>query len=168
MGFNPGPLSETDKRLVRAAARTHLATGLTIEAHTGPNVEAAKTQLALLAQEGVSPEAWIWVHANQVLSLPDLEDAAILGAWISLDGVSESSAERHIALVVALAEADLLARVLLSHDAGWYRVGEPDGGEYRPHTAAFTHVLPALRTRLGESAVTQILVGNPSRALARR
>ena len=67
-----------------------------------------------------------------------------------------------------LADAGLLDRVLLSHDAGWYRVGEPDGGEYRPHTAIFAHLLPQLRSRLGDAAVTELFTRNPARALAKR
>lgn len=167
IGVDSGPLSAIDRKLVEAAAITCKATGLPIAAHTGDGV-AAHAEMDVLDSAGVPLDAFIWVHAQSETDTASIVRGAKRGAWISLDGVSESSAERHVALVVALADAGLLARVLLSHDAGWYRVGEPDGGEYRPHTAAFTHVLPALRTRLGESAVTQILVGNPSRALARR
>lgn len=167
IGVDSGPLSAIDRKLVEAAAITCKATGLPIAAHTGDGL-AAHAEMDVLDSTGVALDAFIWVHAQSETDTASIVRGAKRGAWISLDGVSESSAERHVALVVALADAGLLAHVLLSHDAGWYRVGEPAGGEYRPHTAAFTHVLPALRTRLGESAVTQILVGNPARALARR
>ena len=36
IGVDSGTLSEVDRKLVQAAARTHLKTGLTIAAHTGP------------------------------------------------------------------------------------------------------------------------------------
>jgi phosphotriesterase-related protein len=167
IGVDSGPLSAIDRKLVEAAALTCKATGLPIAAHTGDGV-AAHAEMDVLDSAGVALDAFIWVHAQSEADTAVIVRGAKRGAWVSLDGVSESSADRHIALVVALADAGLLTRVLLSHDAGWYRVGEPGGGEYRPHTAAFSHVLPALRTRLGESAVTQILVSNPARALARR
>ena len=51
--------------------------------------------------------------------------------------------EAHVEAVVDLARRDRLDRVLVSQDAGWYHVGEPAGGEYRP-----LHV-PVRRVRAG-------------------
>ena len=62
----------------------------------------------------------------------------------------------------------LLGRVLLSHDAGWYHVGEPGGGEFRPYTTLLHSAwIPALAGRgLTEDEIRQMLVGgNPRRAL---
>lgn len=56
-------LSVQDEKLVRAAARTHLKTGLTIVSHTGPDAPAF-AQLKILEEEGVSPDAWVWTHAQ--------------------------------------------------------------------------------------------------------
>ena len=39
----------------------------------------------------------------------------------------------------------LLGRVLLSHDAGWYHVGEPGGGDFRPFDTLLGSFLPRLR-----------------------
>lgn len=167
IGVDSGPLSTIDRKLVEAAAITCKATGLPIAAHTGDGV-AAHGEMDVLAAAGVPLDAFIWVHAQSERDDEVIARGARRGAWVSLDGVSESSAARHVALVTRLADAGLLDRVLLSHDAGWYRVGEPDGGEYRPHTAIFTHVLPTLRSRLGETAVTQLLTRNPARALVKR
>ena len=62
--------------------------------------------------------------------------------------------------------AGRLDRVLLSHDAGWYHVGEPDGGTYRPHDTLFTTLVPRLRTRgFTQPEIQQLLVENPRRAL---
>jgi len=56
-------LSVMHQKLVKAAALTHLKTGLTIASHTG---EAAGLwpQLTILQEMGVSPKAFIWVHAQ--------------------------------------------------------------------------------------------------------
>ena len=68
-----------------------------------------------------------------------------------------------------LAGRDLLDRVLVSQDAGWYHVGEPEGGDYRPHTFLFDAFVPALRARgLGEADIRTLLVENPARAFAIR
>ena len=57
------PLTNAQRKIIEAAALTHLATGLTIAVHTG-NGEAAKEQLTILNSYGVSPSARIWVHAQ--------------------------------------------------------------------------------------------------------
>ena len=54
IGVDTGPLSEVDAKLVRAAARVHQRTGLTIASHTGPGVP-AMAQIDLLEELGVSP-----------------------------------------------------------------------------------------------------------------
>ena len=60
----------------------------------------------------------------------------------------------------------LLGRVLLSHDAGWYHVGEAGGGEFRPYTTLFTRMVPALeQAGLTKDEISAILVDNPRRAL---
>lgn len=51
------------KKLVQAAALTHLETGLAIMSHTGPE-KPAFDQISILAEYGVSPEAFIWTHAQ--------------------------------------------------------------------------------------------------------
>lgn len=167
IGVDAGPLSPIDGKLVEAAALTHLATGLPIASHTGDGI-AAHAEMDLLDAAGVSLDAFIWVHAQNEHDPAVIVRGARRGAWISLDGVSPQSAERHLALVTALADAGVLDRVLLSHDAGWYRVGEPDGGEYRPHTSLFDDLLPVMRTRLGDAAITRVLEHNPARALGLR
>ncbi len=167
IGVDAGRLSPIDARLVEAAALTHLATGLPIASHTGDG-EAAHDEMDLLDSLGVPLDAFIWVHAQNEADTSIVVDGARRGAWISLDSVSPGSAGSYATRVTALADAGMLNRVLLSHDAGWYRVGEPQGGAYRPHTSIFDDLLPTIRTRLGEAAVTQLLERNPARALGLR
>ncbi|HVR35009.1 MAG TPA: hypothetical protein VMS21_04080 [Methylomirabilota bacterium] len=63
----------------------------------------------------------------------------------------------------------LANRVLLSHDAGWYHVGEPGGGQYRSHETLFTQFLPALRrSGFREEELDQMLVRNPADAFGIR
>jgi phosphotriesterase-related protein len=68
-----------------------------------------------------------------------------------------------------MAQHGLLHRVLLSHDAGWYSVGEPNGGRFRPYTALFEQLLPALRKAgLSDEAIHRLTVRNPAQAFAIR
>jgi phosphotriesterase-related protein len=59
-----------------------------------------------------------------------------------------------------MAAAGLLGRTLVSQDAGWYRVGEPGGGEFRPFTYIYTDFLP----RLDAPQVSLLMWENPRRA----
>ena len=168
IGVDAGPLSQVDAKLVRAAAITHKATGLPIAAHTGNGV-AALEEIDILEGDGVPPSSFIWVHAH---SEPDgalHQKAAARGAWVEFDGLAPKSVDRHVALVLAMRQAGRLDRVLVSHDAGWYHVGEPDGGEFRAFDTLFTAFVPALKAAgLTEADVRQLLVDNPRRALAPR
>lgn len=164
IGMDAGPLSEQARKLVQAAARTHRASGLTIAAHSGNHV-AAQEEMAILRAEGVAPAAWIWVHAQNATDEAVLTAAGRAGAWLSFDGISPRSLSRHVALVTAMKREGLLGQVLVSHDAGWYRPGEPDGGQYRGYDVLFRGFLPALRKEgFAAAEIRQITEANPARA----
>lgn len=165
IGVDPEP-SEVDMRLLEAAALTHRKTGLTIASHTGPGA-AARKQIERLEQMGVSPSAFIWVHA-QVEDDPSLHVwAAERGAWVEFDGIAPDTVDQHVSFILHLRQKGLLGRVLVSHDAGWYQVGEPGGGTFREYTTLFTHLIPALRRAgFSEGEIEQLVAKNPQRALA--
>lgn len=171
-------LSAIHEKLIRAAARTHLQTGLTIVGHTGPE-SPAFAQLAVLQEEGVAPEAFVWTHAQG--GTPEAHvDLARQGAWVSLDGMgwmapdttSNSDAmtlPRYTDLILNLKAHDLLHRLLIAHDAGWYTHGEPDGGTYKPYTPIFDEVIPGLRSAgFTEPEIRQLLIENPQAAYSIR
>jgi phosphotriesterase-related protein len=168
IGTDAGPLPEINRKLVRAAARTHLATGLTIAAHTGNGV-AAMEQLAILKEEGVDPSAFIWVHAQNE-SDPSLHaKAAEQGAWVEFDGVAPATIDRHRELVLAMKGRGLLRKTLISHDAGWYHVGEPNGGEFRPFDTIMGTFLPEMKQAgLTDDEGRLLLEENPRAAFTMR
>ncbi len=164
LGFNGGRLSDAEQRLIRAAAIAHRETGLVIASHTGPAVSAFE-QLSELEATGVHPSAWIWVHAQAEEDLSRHVQAAERGAWISFDGVARDTISAHLDGVLRLRDAGLLDRVLVSHDAGWYHVGEAKGGEFRPYDTVFTAFVPALRAKgFTQAEIDAVFVGNPARA----
>ena len=168
IGVDSGSLSDVDRKLVQAAARTHLKTGLTIAAHTGPAV-AAFEELDVLAREGVDPSAWIWVHAHAERDRMRNVEAARRGAWIEFDALSPIRSERLVAFVLTMKEHGMLHRVLVSHDAGWYHVGEPDGGAFRPYDTMFSTFIPGLKNAgFTDAEIHQVLVTNPAEAFAVR
>jgi phosphotriesterase-related protein len=170
------PLSELHAKLVRAAAITHRETGLVIKSHTGGDIP-AMGQISLLIEENISPEAFIWTHAQNG-SLGAQVMAAWLGAWISLDGVNITGSDEdetpgnmdwYVERLSVLRKAGLLGRVLISHDAGWYDAGEPGGGGYRGYSDIHRHLLPALRDNgFTPEEIEMLVSSNPARAFAVR
>lgn len=164
IGMDAGPLAPVNRKLIEAAAQVHLASGLTIAAHTGDG-QAALQQLDVLQRAGVAASAWIWVHA-QTESNQDLHrQAAARGAWIEFDGVAPGSIEQHVQLVQNLDQAGYLHRILLSHDAGWYSVGEPRGGEFRAFDTLFTALRPAwIKAGYSDRQWQQLTADQPAKA----
>src|SRR4051794_18573491 len=168
LGADAGPLPEVHRKLVRAAARTHLGSGLTIAAHSGDGV-AALEALEILRTEGLAGSAFIWVHANAEADRRLHVRAAETGAWVEFDGIGPKEVDRHVDLVRSMKAAGLLGRVLLSHDAGWYHVGEPGGGAYRPYDTLMAEFVPALRAAgMSEAEVRRLTVENPRDAFGVR
>jgi phosphotriesterase-related protein len=156
-------LAPVHENLVRAAARTHLKTGLTINAHTGPDAT-AMAEVKILKEEGVDPSAFIWTHAQAGSQAVQVR-LAQEGAWISLDNVMTDNTDQYVDLLVNLKQHKLLDRVLISHDAGWYDVIQPDSIVFRGYTALFTDLRPALlRNGFTEDDWQLLTVRNPKEA----
>jgi len=163
-----GPLSELHKKLIRAAAITHLKTGLTICSHTGP-AGAALEQLEILQTMSVHPNAFVWVHAQSESDKSNHIKAARLGAWISLDGIGWGDFDNYVDSIARLKNESLLDRVLISHDAGWYKPGEPSGGEFKGYTNIFNELLPRLKEKgFSEADFDRLLIANPAEAMSIR
>jgi phosphotriesterase-related protein len=168
IGVDGGPLSDVHRKLVRAAAQTHLASGLTIAAHTGDGA-AAMDELETLKQEGVDASAFIWVHAQNERDPEVHVRAAAAGAWVEFDHVSPKDLDRHVQLVRTMKDRGLWHRVLVSHDAGWYEAGKPGGGHFRPFDTLFKEFLPALKEAgFSQTEIEQLLVVNPREAFTIR
>jgi len=158
------PLAPMQVKIIRAAALTSRETGLAIATHTG-YADQAEEVLGLLEREGIPPGRWIFVHAQAEPEPRRLITIARRGAWIELDGLSAESAEKHRLALMMLLEAGCADRVLLSHDSGWYHVGEPGGGEIRGYAYLPSAFLPALRKRgVDAETLRRICEVNPARA----
>ena len=158
------PLDPVHEKLVKAAAITHLKTGLIIASHTG-NAKGLWPQLKILEDYGVSPEAFIWVHAQQEENHENILRAAEMGTWISLDGMGWEI-EDHVEKIVLLKERGFSDRILISHDAGWFDP-QKEVQSVIPFTAIFDQVIPELKSR-GFTAddIHKLLTVNPARAFS--
>ena len=167
ISVNPGPLSNLHKKLVSAAAITHLATGLTICSHTGPATPAME-QIELLKEKSVDPSAFVWVHAQAEKDKSFHQKAAAMKSWISLDGIGWGDHENYVDSIDRLKKAGLLQRVLISHDAGWYKPDEPQAS-FTGFTDIFNKLIPILQSKgfSGED-LDQLLIRNPWEAFSIR
>ena len=164
---NEGDLKPVQRKIVRAAALTSKATGLTIASHT-PTGRAALQQLDILEEVGVSATHLVVVHAdgepNQQLHF----EIAARGAWLSYDGIRESNARQKLPLVLE-ALRRYPDQLLISQDAGWYHVGEPKGGEVVPFSWLPHSFVPMLtEAGVGQDEIDRLLIHNPARAFAIR
>ncbi len=138
-----GPLNELNRKVVEAACITHKATGLVIMSHTGPALPALQ-QLEILKEYGVDPSAFIWTHANNEKDWAKLLEAARMGVFIAFDGFAPDKVDEYLDFILYMKKHGQLPQVLLSHDAGWYSPGEPDGGNFRGYSDIETYLIPAM------------------------
>ncbi|MBT8205337.1 MAG: phosphotriesterase [Eudoraea sp.] len=156
------PMNPFHKKLVKAAAITHKATGLTIASHTG-KASALWPQLEILKASGVAPAAFVWIHAQAEEDDSEFLKAADAGCWISLDGMGWEL-DNHIEKILFAKENHFLDRLLISHDAGWYDPQKTEQ-EIQPYTNIFTEVYPRLKAMgFTDEEWNQLISINPAGA----
>ena len=63
----------------------------------------------------------------------------------------------------------MLNKVLISHDAGWYKPQEKNGGSFTGYINIFTELIPLLKKKgFTDNDMQQLLVKNPAEAFAIR
>ena len=168
IGVDAEHLSELHQKIVKAAALTHLQTGLTICSHTGIATPAFE-EIELLQKINVHPSAFVWTHAQAEQDKTLHVKAAKMGAWVSLDGIGWGDFEKYADTIENLRSEGMLNRTLISHDAGWYKPGEKEGGSFTGYTNIFKELIPLLKKReFTDNEIQQLLIKNPAEAFAIR
>ena len=163
-GVDSAPLTSVQRKIIDAAALTHLATGLTIGVHTG-NGDAAEEQLDILSKRGVAPSARIWIHAQNESDKTYHIKSAQRGGWISFDGVNPKTIQASVEYLKAMKGEGLLNSVLVSQDSGWYNVGEAKGGNYNNYNFIHTDFIPALKQNgFLQEEIDTVFISNPAKA----
>ena len=158
------PLEEINRKVVEAACITHKATGLVIISHTGPAVPAFQ-EIEILKENGIHPSAFIWTHANNEPDFSKHIQAAKMGAWIAFDKFTREETERFVQFALLMKKEGFLGKVLFSHDAGWYKPGEQNGGDFRGFTDIEEFLIPALeKSGLSQHDIYQLFTLNPAEA----
>ncbi len=165
ISVNPGKLLPVPQKLVQAAAKTSLATGLTIASHTANGV-AALEELDILEQEGVSLNKFIFVHAAGEGNQDFHFRVAERGAWVEYDSVNRGSSAQNLNLIKAMLEKSYGDRILISHDSGWYNVGQPKGGNINGFTYIPKDFVPLMKqSGIDQNIIDELLITNPAVAL---
>lgn len=161
---NSDSLHAMHQKLVKAAALTHLKTGLTIASHTG-KAKGLWPQLNILKVMGVSPESFIWVHAQEEDDSANYLKAAEMGCWISFDGLGWDL-EKHIEKILFAKRNGILDRILISHDSGWYDP-QKENQTIRPYTYIFKKLYPELKLHgFTDDEFKLLISANPSKAFS--
>ncbi|MGQ9729930.1 MAG: phosphotriesterase family protein [Candidatus Zipacnadales bacterium] len=167
IAVNPGELLPIQQKIVEAAALTSKATGLAIACHAGHG-SAALQALDILEAMHCPLERFIFVHADAEPDQGFHWQIAERGAWLEYDGIREENATQKLSPV-----REALSRyphqLLISQDAGWYHVGEPQGGIIVPFDWLPRHFLPMLRQKgISEEQIEELLRENAARAFTVR
>jgi phosphotriesterase-related protein len=88
-----------------------------------------------------------------------------MGVWIGFDNFNPDQLERYVEFAQLMKKEGLLDKILFSHDAGWYRPGEQNGGEFRGFTEIEEFLIPDLeKNGISQHDIYQIFTVNPAEA----
>lgn len=162
-------LTETETKILRAAAHAGKATHAIIGSHTIRGW-VVRNQLDILEEEGYTASRFIWIHTQ---ADPDFDlhlEMAKRGCWIEYDAIGNPNApsdETIIDYLKKLMDAGYEKQIMLSHDRGWYDAGNPDF-EPMPFTYISETFIPKMRDAgFDEQTIIQLTHINPFNAYAR-
>ena len=175
-GIKPGIIGEigldkqwvqgVEERVLRAAARAQVATGLAITTHTPPKM--SLEFLKIFQEEGVEPDRVVFGHLDGTLEMHELERVAATGAYIEFDLIGIdfiNSDERRAEFLAELVRLGHQDRLLVSQDMCSRSRFKTNGGHGYQHL--IDNFLPMLREEgVDEEAIHAMTHLNPARVLA--
>jgi phosphotriesterase-related protein len=167
VGTSLDRITAVEDRVLRAAARAHLATGAPISTDAERGTMALQ-QIAVVREEGVDPRRVIVGHLDAVLDEAQLRRVLETGAFVSFDRIGQASGASdrdRAAMVNRLVAAGYAARLLLSGDLGRRSYLKAYGGG--PGWSYLVEQFPLVLMDAGLDAPTvrRLFVDNPARAL---
>ena len=165
------PMDADERKVLRASARLHARTGLSIITHVSDGcARCALDQVDLFESAGVNLNHVVIGHLNDIEDQPTAAPLAIAkrGAYVGFDHSGRPDDPRlpeYVRTIMAVLEAGHEDRVCLSSDFASQKYLRRNGG---PGIAmVMTTMVPRLRKAgVKEATMHKILVENPRRALA--
>ena len=122
-----------------------------------------------MEEEKTPLSAFIWTHCQNEGNVDLFAEAAQKGVWLSLDGLGLRTSEQYIGWLQQLKQKNVLHKVLLSHDSGWYEPGKPGGGVIRSYAYLFSHFIQIMRENgFTDDEIELITEKNPQAAIGLR
>ena len=165
------PMDADERKVLRAAAKLHARTGLSIITHTSDGcARCALDQVDLFEEAGVNLNQVVIGHLNDIKDQPSVAPIAIAkrGAYVAFDHSGrpgDPRAQEYVRTIMAVLEAGHEDRVCLSADFASEKYLRKNGGP--GIDMMMTVAVPQLRQAgVNEATMHRILVENPRRALA--
>jgi phosphotriesterase-related protein len=167
------PMDPDERKVFRAAAKTHARTGLSISTHVSNGcAQCALDQVDLFESAGVSLDHVVIGHLNDIEDHPTAAPLAIAkrGAYVGFDHSGRPDDPRlpeYVRTIMAVLEAGHEDRVCLSSDFAFpsQKYLRKNGGP--GISMVMTTMVPRLKhAGVNDATLHRILVENPRRALA--
>jgi phosphotriesterase-related protein len=171
-------ITETNKKLLKMAAKLHENSGLPVITHSSCISQNGIEQQAILLDEGVDPNKLVIGHCGDTTDIDYLESILTNGSYIGLDrfGIDMLlSMDSRVDVCVELCEKGYEEQIVVSHDYNVYidwfpKETYPYFKEANLPMWSFHHLLVDIIPRLLEKGVSnkqveKITVGNPMKIL---
>jgi phosphotriesterase-related protein len=171
------PLTDNERKVLRAGARAQQATGASILVHPGRNQQAPAQILDVLADAGADVERVIMGHLDR--TVPDVDillDLARRGCYLEYDlfgwessnyplsDVDMPSDAQRIGYVQLLIDEGYVERIVLAQDICFKHRLTRYGGDGYHHI--LEHIVPRMRQKsISQEQIDTMVVANPARIL---
>jgi phosphotriesterase-related protein len=160
-------MTATERKVFRAIAKAHLATGLSIFTHTGIPGKAALEQLDILEDNGVKPDRIVIGHLGSMVD-PKVavhKEVCRRGAFVGFDRQGGPGDTQQVPMVMALIEAGFVNNLMFSSDlSSFNQTKAGKGGGYAKTWTIFAPKVKAAGAT--DEQIHTIMVDNPRRFLA--
>lgn len=165
------PMDPVERKVLRAVARLHRRTGLSIITHVSDGcARCALDQVDVYEQAGVNLRGLVIGHLNDIADRPTEAPLAIAkrGAYVAFDHSGKPDDPRlqeYVRTIMTIIDAGYVDRICLSSDFSNGKYLRRNGGPGIAMT--MTNFVPRLRQAgVSEATLHRILVENPRRAIA--
>ncbi|HIC1894546.1 TPA: phosphotriesterase-related protein [Citrobacter freundii] len=164
IGSSEGVITPLEEKVFIAAARAHIETGRPISTHTSFSTMGVE-QLVLLQAHGVDLSRVTVGHCDLKDNLDNILRMIELGAYVQFDTIGKNNYypdEKHIAMLHAIRDRELLSHVMLSMDITRRSHLKANGGN--GYDYLLTTFIPQLRqSGFSQADVDMMLRDNPSK-----
>jgi phosphotriesterase-related protein len=167
------PIKEDEVKVLRAGARAHLQTGVSINVHPAIWYREGPRILDILQAEGVDLRRVALSHMDELIDYDYHCSIAVRGAWLSFDTFGsefhfgdkwEPTDQERIGALLRLLGAGWAGQILLAQDVCTKLQLQRYGGNGYSHV--LRRIVPALRKAgVSDEVIHELLVDNPRRYL---